>query len=95
MSSLLSTGLAALLPLAITQPGLCFMFSRARSKRVARRLGSSPWGELGKERPLTGSWRSWGVAKGLSTSLRAPGRSPGASRDASEGRVWSSVGLPA
>ena len=36
----------ALFPLAITQPGLCFMFSRSGSKTVARRLGSSPLGTV-------------------------------------------------
>lgn len=36
----------ALFPLAITQPGLCFMFSRSSSKTVARRLGSSPLGTV-------------------------------------------------
>lgn len=64
--SSLAWGWRALLPLAITQPGLCFMFSHAGSETVARRLGSSPWGELGEEQPLTGSRTSWGVAKGLS-----------------------------
>lgn len=91
--SSLARGWRALLPLAITQPGLCFMFSRAGSKTVARRLGSSPWGELGEEQPLTGSRWSWGVAKGLSASPRAPGCSPGAGGDASEGRPWSRVRL--
>lgn len=83
----------ALLPLAITQPGLCFIFSRSGSKTVARRLGSSPWGERGEERPLTGSRRTWGVAKGLSALLRAPGCSPGACADASGGWPWSRVRL--
>lgn len=60
---------------------------------VARRLGSSPWGERGEEQPLTGSRRIWGVAKGLSVLLRAPGCSPGACAEASGGWPWSRVRL--
>ncbi|OXB77102.1 UNVERIFIED_CONTAM: hypothetical protein H355_007749, partial [Colinus virginianus] len=36
----------ALFPLAITQQGLRFMFSRSRGKTVARRLGNSPLGTV-------------------------------------------------
>lgn len=91
--SSLAQGWCALLPPVIKQPGLCFVFSCTGSETVARRLGSSPWGELGEEWPSTGSWKSWGVAKGLSALPRAPGRSP-AGGDASKGRPWSSVRLP-
>lgn len=94
MSFLCSVGLACSAPSGYYPARLVFHVQPRQQQDGSQKAGEQPLGRDGEEWFLTGSRRSWGVAKGLSSLLRAPGCSPGAGRDASEGLSWSGVRLP-
>lgn len=94
MTFLCTVGLACSASSGYYPARLVFHVQPCQQQDGSQKAGEQPLGRDGEEWFLTGSRRIWGVAKGLSALLRAPGCSPGAGRDASEGRSWSGVRLP-